>query len=202
MPTKDSRIDAYIAKSPDFARPILKHIRKLVHAACPDVVETMKWSFPHFDYKGMLCSMAAFKHHCTFGFWKGALIFERGNGPFGKAKEAMGHFGRITAISDLPGEKALLGYIRKAVELNKAGVKRPTRPKPRTNKPLIVPEDLVAALNQNHEARTTFEQYSPSHRREYVEWINEAKRDETRNRRVATAIEWMAKGKPRNWKYT
>jgi uncharacterized protein YdeI (YjbR/CyaY-like superfamily) len=201
MPTRDPRVDAYIAKSAEFARPILKHIRKLVHVGCPDVMETMKWSFPHFDYKGMLCSMAAFKQHCTFGFWKGALIFDQGKGLAGKTEEAMGQFGRITALSDLPSDEALLGYVQKAVQLNDDGVKLPARSKPSTKKPLVVPVDLAAALKKNPEAQATFGDFSPSHRKEYVEWITEAKHEETRARRLATAIEWMAKGKPRNWKY-
>ena len=99
MPTKDPRIDDYVAKSADFAKPILNHLRKLIHAACPAVEETMKWSFPHFMYKGMLCSMAAFKNHCSFGFWKGALIFGGDDGYNKASEEAMGQFGRITALS-------------------------------------------------------------------------------------------------------
>jgi len=199
MATRDPRVDAYIAKSADFAKPILTHLRKLVHAACPAVLETMKWSFPHFDYKGMLCSMAAFKEHCAFGFWKGELIV--GTGPCGAQGEGMGHFGRIAVLSDLPSEKVLIGYIKEAVRLNDEGIKKPATSKPKVKRELVVPDDLTAALKENKKALATFEQFSPSHKREYVEWISEAKREETRRLRLATAVQWMAEGKPRNWKY-
>ncbi|MBI3850638.1 MAG: YdeI/OmpD-associated family protein [Verrucomicrobia bacterium] len=197
MSQKDPRIDAYIARAADFAKPVLNHLRRLVHAACPEVVETMKWSFPHFDYRGMLCSMAAFKQHCTFGFWKGTLIF----GDRKKQNEAMGQFGRITSLSDLPTDKVLIGYIKKAVQLNEAGIKLPARPKSKETKELLLPSDFKAALKKNKRAMTSFENFSYSQKKEYVEWIVEAKRDETRKHRLTTALEWMAQGKPRNWKY-
>jgi hypothetical protein len=196
MPKEDPRIDRYIAGSADFARPILNHLRRLVHAACPDVEETIKWNFPHFLHRGMLCSMAAFKAHCTFGFWKGKLIFA-GRSP---AEAAHGQFGRITSRTDLPGDKILLGYIRRAVELNEAGVKT-SRPKPKATKALAVPDDLLAALAKNKKALTVFENFSPSHKREYIEWITEAKREETRIKRIKAAIAQMAKGNSRYWKY-
>jgi len=198
MASRDPRVDAYIAKSADFARPILAHLREVVHAACPDAEETMKWSFPHFQYKGLLCSMAAFKEHCAFGFWKSSLVMGEGT----EAEKAMGQFGRITKLSDLPSKKVLTGYIKKAMELNEAGVKSPTRSKPKAPRPeLAVPDDLAAALGANPAARAAFDKFSPSHRREYIEWITEAKTPATRNRRLETAIEWIAEGKPRNWKY-
>ena len=198
MPTKDPRIDAYIAKSADFARPILNHLRKLVHNACPDVEETMKWNFPHFVHHGILCGMGAFKQHCTFGFWKRELVLGKDLGA--RREDSMGQFGRITALADLPSEKILLGYIRKAAALNEAGVKSPAR-KPKAKKPLAVPADFMAALKKNKVALATFENFSPSHKREYVEWITGAKRVETRNSRLATAIAWLAEGKSRHWKY-
>ena len=201
MGTTDPRIDAYIAKSADFAKPVLKHIRKLVHAACPNVEETMKWSMPFFLHKGIVCSMAAFKQHCTFGFWKGALIFGKGKGAGNKQDEAMGQFGRISAISDLPNDKALIGYIKIAVRLNETGTRFPTKSKPKERKELIVPTDLMSALKRNKKAVTTFENFSYSHKNEYLEWITEAKGEETRKRRLATAIEWIAEGKSRHWKY-
>jgi len=196
MAARDPRIDAYITKSAEFARPILAHLREVVHAACPDVEETMKWSFPHFQYKGMLCSMAAFKEHCAFGFWKSSLVL-------GESGEdgAMGQFGRITKLSELPSKKVLSGYIKKAMELNDAGVKSPTRAKKAPKTEAVVPDDLAAALALNDAARATFDRFSPSNRREYIEWITEAKTPATRGRRLETAIEWMAEGKPRNWKY-
>lgn len=202
MGTRDPRVDAYIARSADFAKPILTHLREVVHAACPDVEETIKWSFPNFTYKGMLCSMASFKQHCSFGFWKGALVVGT-PGSDGDGERAMGQFGRITALSDLPSKKVLTGYIKEAMRLNEAGVKSPTRSKPKAKakKELPVPDDLTKALGKNKKALATFENFSPSHRREYIEWITEAKAEDTRNRRLATAVEWMAEGKPRNWKY-
>lgn len=195
MGTRDPRVDAYIAKSADFARPIMTELRDRVHAACPEVEEEMKWSFPHFMYKGMLCSMAAFKQHAAFGFWKGALVV----GSAGK-REAMGHLGRITAVSDLPSKKVFAGYIRKAAELNDAGVKV-ARAKPAAPKPVRVPADLAAALKTNVSAQKAFAAFPPSHKRDYIEWITEAKTAETRTKRLAQAIAWIAEGKSRNWKY-
>lgn len=197
MAARDARIDAYIAKSAEFAKPILNHLRDVVHAACPEVEETMKWSFPHFMYKGMLCSMASFKEHCAFGFWKGSLVL----GNNGKAEEAMGSFGRITKLSDLPSKKVLSSYIKAAMKLNDDGVKSPTRTKSKEPKEVVVPDDLASMLQANKKALETFEKFRPSHKREYIEWINEAKTEATRSRRLQTAIEWMAEGKPRNWKY-
>ena len=198
MGTRDERVDAYIARSAEFARPILTHLRDIVHAACPDVEETMKWSFPHFMYKGILCSMAAFKEHCSFGLWKSSLVLEKSRVD---AEKGMGQFGRIAALSDLPSKKLLGGYIKEAMKLNDAGVKSPTRSKPKASKEVIVPDDLRAALKTNKKALATFEQFAPSHKREYIAWITEAKTAATRARRLETAIEWMAEGKPRNWKY-
>ena len=192
MVTKDPRIDAYIAKSAKFAQPILKHIRKLVHAGCPDVVETMKWSSPHFEHKGMLCGMAAFKEHCAFGFWNRALKIPGKEG-------AMGQFGSLKTVSDLPADKVLIGYVQKAARLNEAGEK--VGPIRRKQAPIPVPPELRAALNKNKTALANFEAFSPSKRREYNEWIVEAKREETRTQRIETAVGWIAEGKPRNWKY-
>jgi len=195
MPTLDPRIDAYIAKKPDFARPILAHVRAAIHRACPDAVETLKWSMPFFLYRGeILCSMSAFKQHAAFGFWKGELV----TGQSGQG--AMGSFGRLTTIADLPPDAELEALIAKAMALTEAGVKekRPVKhPKP----PLETPGDLADALAGNDAARATFEGFSPSGRREYVEWLVEAKRPETRAKRLAQAVEWMAEGKQRNWKY-
>lgn len=206
MPRSDARIDAYIANianSADFARPILEHLRAIVHEACPEVEETIKWSFPHFDYKGMMCSMAAFKGHCAFNFWKAGLILD----DLSKGEEAMGYFGRITSLRDLPPKKVLIGYVRKAKRLNDEGVPAPhlvkARAKARStaSRPLVVPPELEAALRKDRKARATFDAFAPSHRREYAEWVAEAKREETKAKRVAQAIEMLAEGKTRNWKY-
>lgn len=195
MATTDKRVDAYIAKSADFAKPILTRIREIVHEACPDVEETIKWGMPAFDYKGMMCGMAAFKAHCTLGFWKGSLIFSDK-----RDMDGMGQFGRLTSVSDLPSKKELTGYIRKAMKLNEEGIKVDRQKKPR--KPDIpVPADLRAALKKNKKANDAFESFTPSHRREYLEWITEAKTEATRERRLNSALEWMAEGKSRNWKY-
>jgi uncharacterized protein YdeI (YjbR/CyaY-like superfamily) len=198
MGVRNPQVDAYIAKSADFAQPILGHLRDLVHAACPEVEEAIKWSAPHFQYKGMLCHMAAFKEHCAFGFWKGALIVKE---PENGAESAMGQLGRITKLSDLPSKKVLTGYIKEAVKLNESGVKSPSRSKTKVREELVVPDDLVSALKKNKAAQAAFDKFSPSHKREYVQWITEAKTEATRQRRLETAIEWMAEGKPRNWKY-
>jgi uncharacterized protein YdeI (YjbR/CyaY-like superfamily) len=196
MPTIDSRVDAYIEKSAEFAKPILVHIRKLVHKGCPEAVETMKWSMPHFDHKGMLCGMASFKQHCTLGFWKQSLLE---NDAFPAQKTAMGSFGRITSISDLPPDDVIVGLVRQAAELNEKGVK--VEKKPSVKKDLVVPDYLNAALKKNKTARETFENFPYSCKKEYVEWIAEAKTDATREKRLATTLEWLSEGKRRNWKY-
>ena len=191
MPKKDPRIDAYIARAGDFARPILNRIRKLVHAACPDVQETIKWGSPFFEHKGILIATPAFKRHCAIIFWKGRLFLSKVQ----KAK-----LRRLASISELPGNKILTGYIKKAVELNEAGIKAP-RPKPKAKKAVVVPDYFLAALKQNKRVLAVFENFSPSHKREYVEWIAEAKREETRARRIQAALKLMGQGKSRNWKY-
>lgn len=196
MGKRDPRVDAYIAKSAEFARPILEHLRKVVHEGCPEAEETLKWGMPTFLHEGILCHMAAFKAHCAFGFHKSALLFE--DTP--KQKEAMGNMGRITGLADLPPKKELVRLVKAARKLNVEGVAAPrtkTAPKP----PVEMPADLAAALASNAKARATFEGFPPSHRREYVEWIVEAKQEATRQRRLAQAVEWMAEGKSRNWKY-
>jgi uncharacterized protein YdeI (YjbR/CyaY-like superfamily) len=199
MGKKDPRVDAYIGKAADFAKPILNHLRNLIHETCPEVEETLKWGFPHFEYKGILCSMASFKNHCTFGFWKEVLILGKGNEE--TRNEAMGQFGRITALSDLPKDSVLIGYIKQAVKLNEDGIKLPAKPKPKTKSELKIPSFFMKTLRKNKKALRTFENFSYSDKKDYVEWITEAKSDETRDRRLQTALEWMAEGKVRNWKY-
>ena len=198
MGTRDSRVDAYIARSPEFARPILSHLRDVVHAACPDAEEAIKWGAPAFMHGGILCGMASFKEHCAFRFWKGSLVVPA---TATSAVTAMGQFGRLTSVSDLPARKVLASYVKKAMELNDAGVKSPSRSKPRTPRKVVVPAALAAALARNRKARATFDAFSPSQQREYCAWIAEAKREKTRTQRVATAVDWLAEGKPRNWKY-
>ena len=192
MSKHDPRVDAYIARSAYFARPILNRIRKLVHAACPAVTEAIKWGAPFYEHKGILVATPAFKQHCALIFWKGKLIF----GKHDQRKK----LSRITSTTDLPGDKILAGYLRKAIELNEAGVKAP-RPKPEKKPKLVVPDYFLAALEKSKKALGTFKKLSPSCQREYVEWITEAKWEETRVKRLRTAMAWLAAGKARNWKY-
>ena len=197
MPTLDPRVDAYIRTAPAFARPVLQQLRGLVHAACPDVVETMKWSRPHFDYRGIFCGMAAFKAHCVFGFWKHALIVADLTKSQVKALEVLG---RIDADDTLPAEKAILAIVKTAARLNDTGAKMPRVPKaprPALNEPAW----LLKALKADKAAWKAYAAFSPSHKREYVDWITEARTEATRERRLAQAIEWIGAGKSRNWKY-
>jgi hypothetical protein len=195
MVTRDKRIDAYIASAADFAKPILVQLRAAVHAGCPDVVETMKWSNPSFEHDGILCGMAAFKQHCTFGFWKHELVV-------GKARDdgAWGTFGRITDAKDLPSKSALARLVKKAAQLNEEGVKV-ARPKRAAKPPAPMHPEFQRALAANSKAKAQFAAFSPSKQREYLEWIAEAKAEATRQRRLDDAITWIAQGKPRNWKY-
>jgi hypothetical protein len=197
MGKKDARVDAYIAKAQPFARPILKHLRAVVHAGCPDCEEAIKWGMPHFAYKGMFCGIAAFKQHAAFWLWKGKLIVDPKHSPSSKA---MGNFGRITSLKELPPKATLVGYVKRARALKDAGVKS-VRPPRTPRKPLPVPADLRAALAKNARARATFAAFAPSHRREYIEWITGAKAQDTRIRRLKAAVALMAKGKSQNWKY-
>jgi hypothetical protein len=194
MPTLDPRIDAYIAQSADFAQPILTNLRAAVHAACPDVQETMKWSCPHFEYKGLLCGMASFKAHCKFNFWKAAAMF-----PPTQEGEPTDPLSHLASVKELPSKSVLAGYVKRAMKLNEEGASSPARPAPAA--PLIVPDYFAAALKAEKAAQEAFDAASPSFRREYVTWLTDAKTEATRLRRMAQAIEWIAVGKARNWKY-
>ena len=195
MGSRDPRIDAYIERSAEFAKPILTHLRALVHEGCPQAEETLKWSMPTFMHHGILCGIGAFKQHCTFGFWKHPLVVGAG-----RHDDAMGQFGCIRSIADLPPKKVLVGYVRKAAEINESGIKVP-RKAARPKSAPKAPADLAAALKKNRKAAATYAAFSPSAKREYVDWISGSKTDATRQRRLSTAIEWMADGKQRNWKY-
>ncbi len=195
MPSHDPRVDAYIAKSADFARPILKEIRARVHAACPQVEETIKWGMPSFVHAGaILCGMAAFKQHASFGYWKHALVMGDAE------RDGMGSYGRLACVRDLPPKARMQADLRKAMKLNEDGVK-PERRKSAPRPAPEVPDELASALEKNKAAKATFDAFAPGCRREYIEWIVEAKREETRAKRLAQALEWMAQGKRRNWKY-
>ncbi|MBA3662962.1 MAG: YdeI/OmpD-associated family protein [Bacteroidetes bacterium] len=203
MTKKDKRIDAYISRSAEFAQPILKHFRELVHQACPEAEETMKWSFPHFDYKGsMMCSMAAFKQHCAIGFWKASLLSDSKRlVEKAKSEEAMGHLGRITSLKDLPKDAVILKYIKEAKQLNDEGIKLPAKTKALVTKVVKAPDYFLTALTKNKKALKTFEGFSASQKKEYIVWVTEAKTETTRASRLETAVEWMSEGKIRNWKY-
>jgi uncharacterized protein YdeI (YjbR/CyaY-like superfamily) len=204
MGKKDPRVDAYIAKSADFAKPIMTHIREVVHAACPDVEETWKWSFPVFMYKGaILSNMAAFKSHCSFGFWKAALMEDPANALTVHDREGMGHLGKIESMKDLPKDAVLKKLIKEAMKLNEAGVKLPPRTKvtEAEKKELATPDYFVKELKKNKKAEKVFNEFSYSKKKEYIEWFEEAKTDATRDKRTAQALEWIAEGKTRNWKY-
>jgi uncharacterized protein YdeI (YjbR/CyaY-like superfamily) len=206
MTQTDPKMDAYIAKSQPFAQPILSHLRKLLHKGCPDIEETIKWSHPFFEYRGaILCHMAAFKNHCSFGFWGeeiGAVLRKAHAVQDG----AMGSLGKIASMQDLPSDKAMLGWIREASRFIESGnytspvaARRKVVKAPRPARE--APAEFSTALKKNKKAATVFAAFSPSCKREYVEWISEAKRPETRENRIKTAVEWIAEGKQRNWKY-
>jgi uncharacterized protein YdeI (YjbR/CyaY-like superfamily) len=198
---KDKRVDAYIEKSAAFAQPILKKLRKLIAEACPDAVETIKWGFPNFEvYGSVFCNMAAFKEHCSFGFWKAALLKDSAGILHLADKHAMGNLDKIRDLKDLPSEKILFSYLKEAALLNKNNVKV-SRPKKIARKELPVPPELEIALKKNKKAMTGFNAFSPSQRREYIEWIAEAKTLDTKSRRIEMTMEWSAEGKTRNWKY-
>lgn len=195
---RSREVDAYIRNAQPFARPILSHLRRLMHRACPQVMETIKWGVPHFEYQGPVAMMAAFKRHASFGFWKQKLMADPAR-LFPKPGQSSMGGRRIRALSDLPPDTVLTRYIHAAIELNRKGIKARRvvrrRPAPRT------PADLAAALKQNPRARATYQDFPPSKRREYIEWLTGAKQEATRRRRLATAVAWLAAGKSRNWKY-
>jgi len=201
MPATDPRIDAYIEKKADFAKPVLKHLRQLVQKACPGAEETIKWGMPFFDYKGsVLCAMAAFKEHCSFTFWKAKLMKDPEGILQVAERHAMGNFDRITSLKDLPSDKILIAYIKEAAKLNEDEIKLPARKKT-VGVELKVPVDLAAALKKNKKAQAVFEKFPPGKRKDYIEWITEAKTEPTKMKRIETAVEWIAEGKGRNWKY-
>lgn len=198
MAKHDPRVDAYIAKSADFARPLLEHLRTVIHKACPEVEEDIKWGAPAFACNSApMCGMAAFKQHCSFRFW----LYQEVLGE-SAARDGMGQFGKLTSLQDLPSDKQLTAYIRKAMALNAAGVKL-SRRKAAARPAPIVPDDLATLLRQRTHARArkTWTGFSPGAQRDYVDWIDEAKTDATRQKRLATTLEWLTDGKKHNWKY-
>ena len=197
MGSRDKRIDAYIAKAAPFARPILSHLRAVIHAACPEVEETLKWGAPAYMHHGILCITAAFKAHCSLVLWRAPLIVGAV-----KSRDAHGHFGRITTVKDLPSKTVLVDLIKQAVKLNESGVKTSQRVTSKTKKkPVPTPADLAVGLRKNAKAKAAWAAFAPSHRKEYIEWITEAKRPETRAERLKTTLAWVKEGKQRHWKY-
>jgi len=190
---RDPRIDAYIAKAAPFAKPIIAQVRDVVHEACPEIAETLKWGHPSFDHHGIVCGVAAFKAHCVLSFWKAALL--------GDAELLQR---QVKSVDELPGRRDFVRLVKQAAKLNEDGVKMPEEPRKRPSdaRTLEVPDVLTNALRRNKKAQATFEAFSYSNKKEYVDWITEAKSDDTRQTRLAQAIEWMSEGKTRNWKYT
>ena len=202
MNNPNPAVEAYIAKAAPFAQPILQHLRQLVHRVCPEVEEKIKWSFPFFDYQGPLCHVAAFKQHCAFGFWKAAIMKDAALLTGTESHTAMGNLGKITSLNDLPSDKKITAWIKEAMQLNEQHLKVPKNTAPKyPKKEAVAPPYLLAALKKNKAALKTFEAFPPSHKREYIEWITEAKREETRARRLEQAVAQMAEGKGRNWRY-
>ncbi len=202
MGKKDERIDAYIANSAPFAQPILSHLRALIHDVCPEVVETWKWSFPNFDYKGnSFVSLASFKKHCALRFWRASLMEDPDNIFNISENGALGSLNKICALTDLPDDSVLIKYLKAAVKLSEEGKKAPKTSKSKTAEPIKTPDDLAIALTANEAASKLYNNFSNSHKKEYVVWIEEAKTLATRNKRIAQAVEMIAENKSRNWKY-
>lgn len=193
-------VDTYIEESAEFARPILIRLRRLFHRACPEIQETIKWSSPFFEYKGIVGNMTAFQQHVSYGFWKAGLMRDPA-GILEKAGNTEMAVLKAGTLDDLPDDEVLIRYIQEAVDLNERGVKIPRAKPANATGELEIPEFFLAAIQKDNRALTTFEGFSYSNRNEYVEWITQAKREATRDKRLATAVEWLAEGKPRNWKY-
>ena len=196
----DPRVDAYIERSAEFAKPILLHLRKLIHETCPQVEEKMKWSFPHFDYKGMFCSMAGFKAHCAFGFWKASLMKSAATLKTNQ-QQSMGHLGRITSLKNLPPDHTMINLLIEAMTLNELDIKLPSAPKVTVERNVEMHDMLKKELKKHKSASSAFDQLRPSHKNEYCEWINEAKTESTRLRRIEQTIALLKEGKNLRWKY-
>lgn len=192
------QVDQYIIKSAPFAIPILEHLRMLVHHADARIEEKTKWGMPFFDFKGSVCHMAAFKHHCAFGFWKGSLIEDEFN--IFETSSAMGMLGKIKSFADLPADEILIAYIQQAIQLNEDGIKLPVKPKANPQE-LIIPQYFIDALQEDFKAMDVFQNFSVSKKKDYVIWLEEAKTETTRQKRLETSIEWISEGKSRMWKY-
>jgi uncharacterized protein YdeI (YjbR/CyaY-like superfamily) len=201
MPQTDPRIDAYIQKAAPFAQPILAYLRTLVHETCPDVSETIKWGMPSFEYKGLMVGMASFKQHCAFSFWKGNIIPDPHGLLSTVGSTGMGNLGKITALTDLPNREILIYYVQEAMRLNEEGIQVPKDKTKAAKRPSETPPELLEALKENPAAQLTYDQFPPGQKRDYDEWIAEAKTDATRQKRLKEALQWLSEGKIRNWKY-
>jgi hypothetical protein len=201
MEQYDSRVDAYIAKSADYAQPVLIHLRTLVHEASPLITETIKWSCPVFEYNGIVCFMRAFKQHCSFGLWKHKELDDPG-GLLKSGEEGGGSLGRLTSLADLPKDEHLVAFIKQCVGLNNKAAKGLLKKAgPQSMAPLVVPGYITDILDDYPEAKTAFEKLSSLHQREYMEWILDANTETLRQKRIETALGWMIEGKSRHWKY-
>lgn len=195
------KFDEYNAKSADFAKPIMEHLRRIIHETCPDVEEIIKWGIPHFDYHGdMMCIFAAYKNHCSFSIWKAALITNPKLKENIKPGQTMGNMDKIKSLSDLPDKETLIAYVKEAMALNENGIKI-VKPKSEKPKVIQVPDYFSEILDTYPKIKEVFESKSPSFRKDYLVWIIDAKTEATRQSRIEQALEWIAEGKGRFWKY-
>jgi uncharacterized protein YdeI (YjbR/CyaY-like superfamily) len=200
-PKHNPKVDAYAEKIEDFAKPVLAHLRALIHATCPEVIEEVKWGNPHFDYKGdMMCIFAAYKKHCSFTFYKDALMGDarlRANDGVPAAQRFMG---KLTDLADLPPDRELKSWIKESMKLNEQGIKLPAR-ETKAPKEAGMPAAFAEKLQASPKIMAIFEGKSASFQKEYKVWIGEAKTDATRDKRIEEAMAWIAEGKGRFWKY-
>lgn len=202
MSTINPTVTAYIEKSADFAKPILNHLRELIHNTCPGVEEDIKWGTPHYSYNGdHLVMMAGFKNHCSFSLYKAEMMKDKAISDSVKAGKKFGYMDKIKNLSDLPSDKILAAYLKEAMAINESGAKKAKPAKTNPDAEVAAPAAFIAALKSNKKANLVFESKSPSFRKEYFKWIAEAKTDITRDKRIAQAIEWIEEGKGRFWQY-
>lgn len=201
MLSTDPRVDSYIEKAAEFAQPILRYLRQLIHETCPEIAENIKWGMPSFEYKGMMMGFAAFKGHCALNFWKGNIIPDPHGFLSTVGGTGMGNLGKITTLDDLPNRDILVYYVQEAMRLNDEGIQVPKDKTKAAKKVSETPAALIEALQQNPAAQSTYDQFPPGQKREYDEWIADAKTEATRQKRLKDAIQWMSEGKIRNWKY-
>lgn len=200
MANYNKEVDAYLAKMADFAKPILTHLREIIHTTCPDVEEGIKWGTPHYSYKGdHLCMMAGFKQHCSFSLYKAELMKDKAIEDSVKAGKKFGYMDKVKDVSELPSKKVLVAYIREAMELNASGAKKPKSVKEKSAVEVVAPKEFLEALKHHKQANAVFESKSPSFRKNYIIWMADAKTDETRQKRIEQSLEWIAEGKDRFW---